>query len=178
MGQDSAPTLETARLRLRAHRVEDFDAIFAMASDPSVMRHISGAQSREEAWRRMMCGPSSWALLGYGYWALERRDDGAVIGQVGIADFKRDMKPSIEGQLELGYLLAASAQGQGFATEAALAVVGWADRILAARELVAIIGGDNAASIRVVERCGFTQRQPATYRGEPLLLFRRRLKPS
>jgi len=119
----AAPTIEMARLRLRAHRLEDFEPILAMASDPAVMRHISGAQPREEAWRRMLCGPGCWALLGYGYWVVERREDGAVIGQAGLADFKRDMRPSIEGFPELGYVFAAEAHGHGFATEAAAAIL-------------------------------------------------------
>jgi RimJ/RimL family protein N-acetyltransferase len=169
-----APTLETARLRLRAHRVEDFEPIFAAASDPEVMRHITGPMSREDTWRRMMCGPGSWALLGYGYWVVERLDDGAVIGQVGLADFKRDMVPSIEGLPELGYVFAAAGQGRGFATEAALAALAFADRELAAEQVVAIIDPDNGPSIRVAERCGFTERETSSYRDEPILLFRRR----
>jgi len=166
--------LETARLTLRAHRAEDFDAVLAMASDPAVMRHITGAQPREEAWRRMVCGPGLWLLLGYGYWLAERRVDGAVIGQIGLADFKRDMEPSIEGLPELGYIFAAHAHGQGYASEAAAAVLAWADQQLAPDQIVAIIDHHNAPSIRLAERHGFTEREEATYKGEPLLLFRRR----
>ncbi len=53
----SAPTLETERLRLRAHRLEDFGPIQAMLGDAAVMRHISGPQKREEGWRRMLTAP-------------------------------------------------------------------------------------------------------------------------
>jgi RimJ/RimL family protein N-acetyltransferase len=169
----SAPTLETERLRLRAHRLEDFEPIFAMVSDDALMRHISGAQPREEAWRRMLTAPGCWALLGYGYWVVERREDGRLLGQAGLADFKRDMQPSIEGLPELGYVFAAHAHGQGYATEAARAVLGWADETLGAPEVVAIIDRDNLPSIRVAERTGFSVRQDATYKGEPLMLFRR-----
>jgi len=169
----AAPTLETARLRLRAHRLADFEPILAIASDPAVMRHICGAQPREEAWRRMLCGPGCWALLGYGYWVVQRREGGAVIGQAGLADFKRDMRPSIEGLPELGYVFAAEAHGQGFATEAAAAILEWADAELAADQIVAIIDENNPASIRVAERNGFSVRESATYRDAPILLFRR-----
>ncbi len=173
MKHRSAPTLETERLRLRAHRNEDFEPIFAMVSDGALMQHISGAQPREEAWRRMLTAPGCWALLGYGYWVVERREDGLLLGQAGLADYKRDMQPSIEGLPELGYVFAAHAHGQGYATEAARAVLDWADAALEAPEIVAIIGQDNIPSIRVAERAGFTAREPALYKGEPILLFRR-----
>lgn len=170
----AAPNLETARLRLRAHEARDFDAIAAISADPEVTRHISGPLPREDSWRRMLCGPGMWTLLGYGYWVVERRDDDRLIGQVGLADFKRAMTPGIEGLPELGYLLAGWAHGQGYAGEAVEAVLGWADRHLAAEEIVAIIDPGNAPSIRVAERAGFAHREAATYKDEPILLFRRR----
>lgn len=169
----AAPTIETARLRLRAHTHDDFAPILAMVSDGETMRHISGAQPREEAWRRMLAGPGCWALLGYGYWVVERLSDGAVIGQAGLADFKRDMKPSIGGIPELGYVFAAAAHGQGYAGEAVTAILDWADRTLDATEIAAIISADNGPSIRLAERQGFAHHEAASYRGEPILLFRR-----
>lgn len=170
----AAPVVETERLRLRAHRIEDFEPIYAMMSDPDVVRHISGPQPREEAWRRMLCGPGLWPLLGYGYWIVERRENGALIGQAGLADFKRDMVPRIEGLPELGYVFSSAARGQGYASEAAAAIIAWADRELSAPELVAIIDPANHASIRVAEKNGFAIREPATYKDAPILLFRRR----
>lgn len=177
MRRRAAPTLETPRLRLRAHRLEDFEPILAMASDPEVMRHISGPQQREDAWRRMLCGPGMWALLGYGYWVAERREDGAVIGQIGLADFKRAIQPSIEALPELGYVFAAHAHKQGFASEAVGAVLDWADGNIRAEQIVAIIDPDNMPSIRVAERAGFTECEAAHYKGEPILLFRRAVHP-
>lgn len=170
-----APVLETRRLTLRPFRASDLDAHAAALGDPKVVRHLGGkTMAREEAWRRLLCAPGLWALLGYGYWAVERRTDGAWLGQIGFADFKRDMIPSIEGMAEMGWIFATHAQGQGFAGEAARAALDWADGALAAPEIVAIIDPENAASIRVAERSGFGEREPAIYLGEPILLFRRR----
>ena len=168
------PVLTTERLILRPHRAEDFDAVAAMTGDAEVMRYIGGKpQPREDSWRRMLCGPSMWMLLGYGYWIVERRADGAAIGQLGFADFKRAMEPSIEGLPELGYLFAVGTHGQGYATEGVTAALGWADATLTADQYVAIIDPENAASIRVIEKAGFASREVATYKGEPTLLFRR-----
>ena len=171
-----APVIETERLRLRAHLHSDLDPIAAMLGDEAVTRHLGGhPHVREDAWRRMLTGPGMWAVLGYGYWVVERREDNAVIGQAGLADYKRDMQPSIEGLPEAGWIFAPSAQRQGYATEAVAAILGWADTKLKPREVVAIIDAENAPSVRVAERTGFDQREAATYKGEPILLFRRRL---
>lgn len=168
------PTIETPRLRLRAVAAGDLDAHAAMLGDPDFVRFLGGhVHSREEAWRKLLAAPGLWALLGYGYWAIEQRADGAYLGQIGFADFKRAMTPSIEGRPEMGWLLAASSQGRGLATEAVLAALDWADEALAGEEIVAIIDPDNHASIRVAEKAGFSQREEARYRDEPILLFRR-----
>jgi RimJ/RimL family protein N-acetyltransferase len=169
-----APVLETPRLRLRGYRAGDLDAQWASMTDPEVVRFLGGApQSREETWRKILGSPGLWALLGYGYWVAERREDGAYLGQIGFADFKRDMKPGIEGIPEMGWIMAPQAQGRGYATEAVLAALAWADGALGGGEIVAIISHDNGASIRIAEKGGFSSREEAVYKGEPILLFRR-----
>lgn len=168
------PVLVTDRLVLRGHQPADLSPIAAMMADPVVVRHIGNrTHPREDAWRRMLCGPAMWMLLGYGYWAVERRSDGELIGQLGFADFKRDMSPSIESLPELGYVFAAEAQGQGFASEGVAAALEWADHTLESDEVVAIIDPGNASSIRVAEKAGFKSRETAVYRGEEILLVRR-----
>jgi RimJ/RimL family protein N-acetyltransferase len=171
---NAAPVLETERLILRPFRAEDVDAQAAMMGDAEVMRFLGGhALSREDAWRKLLGGGAMWALFGWGYWAVARRSDGVMVGQLGFADFKRDMIPGIEGFPEMGWLFAADAGGQGYATEAGLAALAWIDVAHDKPEVVAIIDTDNARSIRVAEKLGFNEKGPATYRDEPILLFRR-----
>jgi RimJ/RimL family protein N-acetyltransferase len=169
-----APVLETPRLRLRGFRASDLDAQWASMTDPEVVRFLGGVpQSREETWRKILGSPGLWALLGYGYWVAERREDGAYLGQIGFADFKRDMSPSIENIPEMGWIMAREAQGRGYATEAVLAALAWADEALGGGEIVAIVSHDNQASIRIAEKSGFSSREEAVYKDEPILLFRR-----
>ena len=169
-----APTIETERLRLRGFRASDLDSQAAVLANEAVVRHLGGRPfSREETWRKMLGSPGLWALLGYGYWVVERLEDGAYLGQIGFADFKRDMVPNIENLPEMGWIFAPEAQGKGYASEAAAAALEWADSNLEAPEIVAIIDPDNAPSIRVAEKAGFDRREDALYRGERILLFRR-----
>jgi RimJ/RimL family protein N-acetyltransferase len=121
----------------------------------------------------LLCGAGLWSLFGYGYWAVERREDARFIGQVGFADFKRSMTPSVEGLPEMGWLFAADTFGRGYASEAVAAGLDWIDDALAPAETVAIIDEANLASIRVAEKAGFARREPANYRNEPILIFRR-----
>jgi RimJ/RimL family protein N-acetyltransferase len=170
-----APVLETARLTLRPFHADDVDAQAAMMGDAQVMRHIGGQPlPREESWRKLLCGAGMWGLFGYGYWAVERRADKAMIGQIGFADFKRGIEPSIENIPEMGWLFAAEAGGQGHATEAGCAALEWIDKALAPGEVAAIINAANLASIRVAEKLGFATQEEARYRGAPILLFRRK----
>ena len=168
------PTIETARLRLRQFREQDLGAHAAMLGDAEVVRFVGGTPlGREEAWRRMLVGLAMWPLFGFGFWAIETKDEGGYVGLAGFADFKREMTPSLDGTVEAGWLFARNAHGRGYATEAMRAAFAWADAHVGASEFTAIISHGNEASIRVAEKLGFDAREEALYRGEPILLFRR-----
>lgn len=174
MAGGSVPLVETERLLLREQRTDDFARHAAMLADPAVYRYVGNAPvSREEAWRKLIGAAGLWSMLGYGYWSVERKSDGAYVGQIGFADFKRDMRPSIDNLPEMGWLLSSDAHGQGFASEAVSAGLRWIDEALGRPEVVAIIDLSNAGSIKVAEKAGFSVREDATYKGEPILLFRR-----
>ena len=152
------PTLETARLRLRAHRADDLSACLALWSDAEVVRYIGGQPSAKDAvWMRMMQYRGHWALTGYGYWLVEERATGAFVGEVGVADFKRDLQPSIEGVPEAGWAIATDKQGRGYATEAVTGALAWVEANLDDPELACIIDPANVASLRVATKLDFRQ---------------------
>lgn len=175
----SAPTLTTPRLILSAHTTADYEAGVELWSDPLVTRFISGRPStREEVWSRLLRYAGLWALLGFGYWAVRDRVSGAFLGDVGLADFHRDVAPAVESMPEAGWVLRPAAHGQGFATEALGAVLAWSDAHLAgpsggAAWTFCLIDPDNRASVRVAEKCGFRPYGRVTYQGQPTSLFRR-----
>jgi len=168
------PALDTERLTLRGHTVADYDESAAMWGDPLVTRHIGGRPSTaEEAWARVLRYGGLWALLGYGYWVVRERESGRFVGEVGFADFRREVVPSLDGAPEAGWAMAPWAHGRGYATEAVRAALAWGDAYLAAPRTVCMIGPENTASIRVAEKCGFRELARATYKGEETLLFQR-----
>jgi RimJ/RimL family protein N-acetyltransferase len=114
-----------------------------------------------------------WALLGYGYWIVRERESGRFVGEVGLAEFRREVTPSLEGAPEAGWVLAPWAHGRGYATEAVRAALSWADANLAAPRTVCLIAPENAASIHVAGKCGFRERTRGTYKGEETLILER-----
>ena len=167
-----APRIETERLVLRQFTPHDLDSLVAMWASPEVVRYIGGVPlTREDTWRRQLAACGQWMFNGFGYWIVEM--DGRIVGQAGLADFKREMEPGIEGEPELGYVFDASVHGQGVAYEACSAILAWADATLGAPSYPAIIDARNEPSIRLAEKLGFTKQADATYRGEPIALFRR-----
>jgi RimJ/RimL family protein N-acetyltransferase len=142
--------LETERLRLRAFRGEDLDAYASMCADPEVMQHLGTGVTlgRADAWRSIAGILGHWKLLGYGMFAVERRDNGAFIGRVGFLD-----PPDWPG-FELGWVLGREHWGQGFAQEAARRALAFAFDKLRRDRVISLIRPANARSIRVAEALG------------------------
>lgn len=171
----SVPVLDTPRLRLRAHRGDDLPDCAAMWSDPDVIRFIGGEPSSEQrTWARLLAYVGHWALMGFGYWAIEERSSGDFVGEVGLADFKRDIAPAMRGSPELGFALVSRFHRKGYATECARAVLAWADAHLSYPGTVCLIDPRNLPSLRVVEKCGYEVFEQGTYSGRPALFLARR----
>jgi RimJ/RimL family protein N-acetyltransferase len=170
----SIPRLETERLVLRGHRLEDFAQCSAMWGDPEVTRFIGGrAFPKDEVWTKLLRYVGHWSVMGFGFWVLEEKDSGRFVGEVGFADFQRDIQPPLNGSPEIGWVLAPWAHGRGLATEAVQAALAWGATHLPAKRTVCLISPDNAASIRVAQKCGYREFYRTTYKGQPTLLFER-----
>jgi len=167
-----APLLETGRLRLRGHRLEDFPACAAMWADPVVTRYIGGKpQTEEESWARLLRYAGHWTLLGFGYWVVEEKATGSFIGEIGFADYRRDLQPSMHGVPEIGWVFVSQAHGKGYATEAARAVIAWGDAHFESAHTTCLIDPENLASIHIAEQCGYRQSHRAIYKGHTTMVF-------
>jgi RimJ/RimL family protein N-acetyltransferase len=170
----AAPQLETERLILRGHRVEDYQELCAIWSDLKVFRHTMGrASTPGEVWHRLLRYSGHWPLLGYGFWAATLKASGEFIGDVGMADFKRDITPSLDGMPEFGWILKSSVHGQGYATEAMRAVDQWSRDNLWQEKICCMISLDNDASIRVAGKLNFEAGVVARYEGNDVRIFTR-----
>ena len=161
------PTLTTERLILREPREDDFEALVAFnASERS--RFVGGPQDRFTSWRGFLAVIGHWALRGFGFWTLQRRDDagGAPVGRVGL--LRNDGWP----ETELGWQLYDGHEGRGYATEAAAAARVHAYDSLGFTTLVSYIAPDNTASRHVAERLGAAAEGQIDLLGAPALVYR------
>lgn len=165
---------ETPRLLLRRHEAADFPAYLEMCADPAMSRFSGlGPAGSEEAWMRLLRQAGHWSLFGYGFVAVEEKASGRLIGEAGLGDFKRPFGSAFDDSPEAGWAIARWAQGRGYATEAAAAVLEWIESRLGIRRTVCLIHVENAASIRVAEKLGYTPFGECAYRGYSAIIFER-----
>ncbi len=146
--------LATPRLLLRTWRPEDLEPYIELCADPDVMRHIGDGRpkSADETRTSFDRIQSEWDRCGYGLFALELLDTGAFIGFTGMSEpwFLPQVMPAVE----VGWRLRADHWNQGYATEAAHAVVDWAFGSFDLQRLIAIVAAANTASARVAGKVG------------------------
>ena len=161
------PTLETERLRLRAFREDDLDAFAAIYADAEVMRFIGDGKvaDRDGTWRVMSLLLGHWQLRGYGIWAAEEKETGALVGRIGL------WNPEGWPGLEVGWLLARSHWGRGLATEGGRRSLAWAFDELGADHVISLIRPENAASIRVAEKLGERREAATRILGDDALVY-------
>ena len=141
--------METERLVLRMFRESDTDAYAEMLADPEVMRFLGGKPlPRAEAWRNMAMVLGHWHLRGFGFWAVEEKESGELVGRVGC------WRPEGWPGLEVGWTLRRRFWGRGYATEAARASMNYVFQVLDQTRVISLIDPDNVNSIRVAERLG------------------------
>jgi RimJ/RimL family protein N-acetyltransferase len=149
--------LQTPRLAIRPFTDGDAAFVVELLNDPDWLRFIGERNVRTPDDARTYLRDkihAAQARHGFALWAVERRDDGAAIGMCGLV--RREGLADVD----LGYAFLPAARGQGFAREAASAVLARAFGPLRLQRVVAITSIDNAASGRVLEAVGmrFEQR--------------------
>jgi len=160
-------TLETERLLLRPFRNDDIDAYAAMCADPEVMRFLGSRAvlDREDAWRQMAMFVGHWQLRGFGTWAVVQKENGCLIGRVGLHF------PEGWPDREIAWTLARPSWGRGFALEAARAALAHAFGHLGWTRAISLIDPENHRSIRLAERLGERLEGEITLRGQRLSLY-------
>lgn len=157
------PVLETARLRLRRFVADDFAAICAIHADPATMRYMGDGKPRDPAltWAQMTMWTGMHAMRRGGWFAITRREDGAVIGRTGINAQPAWPEP------EVAYTIARDQWGRGYASETAAAVRDWGWRTLGPPTLVSLVKVGNAASANVARKLGARLTGTREFEGRP-----------
>lgn len=160
------PSIDTARLHLRAPRIDDFSVYAEITAGPRGV-HILDEPTREAAWLDFAQMVATWVLRGHGLWAVQTKADDAVIGFVLLGFEPGDHEP------ELGYMFREAAEGQGFANEAAIAARDFGFDMLGLPSLVSTIDPDNHRSCRLAERLGASRDSAAEAAfDEDILVYR------
>lgn len=171
------PTINTARVTLRAMRPEDFDRYADIWADAQVVQFVGGKpKTRDEAWRSFLVNAGHWQMTGFGQWAIEDHTSKRMLGQVGFFNGARGLGADFDAHPEAGWVLAREAQGRGLGPEAAEAAHDWFDRVVTG-PLVCMIDCAHGRSKRLAERLGYRSFRRADEAAGPVDLFIRKSPP-
>ncbi len=162
----SVPHLHTERLTLREYRVDDFDLFADHLSNAESSAHL-GAADRQTAWRIFCSHAGLWLLNGAGWWSIEDRQTGQLLGSVG-AFFRFESTV-----MEMGWNTYRAFWGKGIANEAAAAVLDYAFEVRGEKKVRALIASGNESSRRVAERLGMTYEMETELNGKGINSYMR-----
>ena len=162
--------LETVRLQLRRISLDDAAFLLDLLNQPSFLRHIGdkGVRTEADARRYIQDGPgASYERFGFGLYLVQIKDGGEPIGICGL--LKREWLEDVD----LGFALQPRFWGEGYAFEAASAVLAYAREQLGLRRIVAVTSLDNEPSIQLLAKLAFRFERIArvTEEGPELRLF-------
>lgn len=147
----NTPVLKTARLILRRFTPEDAGFMLGLLNEPSFIANIGdrGVRTIEQARQFLVQGHiASYERHGYGHYLVELQDGHVAIGSCGL------IHREAIGEVDVGYALLPAWWSQGYAFEAASAVMEYGRDRLGLKRIVAVVAPGNTASIRVLQKLG------------------------
>lgn len=159
--------LETVRLRLEAWEPEDWLLFRPLATDPEMVRYISGGVPWTDEQTRRFSEKQSVRLVADGYcrWKLMHKENGDFAGFCGVGLLDGFTEP------EIGWWVARRYWGQGLATEAAMETLRDARERIKVPHLISVAHQDNAASIRIMRKIGLRFDRAIEYKGYPVVVY-------
>ena len=151
---DRLPTLDAPRVRLRWLAASDVDGLFAVFSDETTMRYWS-TPAMTERWQAedyLRSIHEGFAARTLFQWGVERKDDGLLLGTCTLFNIH-----VANMRAEVGYILRSAYWGRGYMSEGLGALIDHAFRVMKLRRLEADVDPNNANSLRILERMGFSR---------------------
>jgi RimJ/RimL family protein N-acetyltransferase len=157
--------VETARLLLRRWQDADLERLVDLHGDPRVARFLSvegRPWPRERSVGAFAHFRRQWQDNGFGPWAAIDKHTGGWLGQIGLNE-----RPGWPGphKVEVGWELHPSVWGQGLATEGGRAALRYGFEVVGLERIISAARADNAASRRVMEKCGLAFQEEFTHQG-------------
>ena len=159
--------LETKRLILKPIDPSHLDNLFALRSDPEVMKYIGetgSTQTREEVENFIQCGTGYYEKYGLDFFSVFEKETGEFVGQAGLFHVGFDVKQS---DIELAYRLHTKYWNRGYATELAKALIEYGFKKLSLPKIIAAVRPENERSRRVMEKAGMSYIGIVDFRGKP-----------
>jgi RimJ/RimL family protein N-acetyltransferase len=166
--------IETGRLRLRPHQVQDFNRylpLWVLPEPPGT--HAPMQLTPEEVWARLLRFVGHWSHFGYGLFVVEERGSGDIVAEVGLAHFMRGIGPAFDAAPEAAWRVLATRRGAGIAGEAMAGALAWFDRAIRTERTVCLIYAGHERSIRVATRLGYRPFGQCEFKGQSASLFER-----
>lgn len=155
---------ETARLILRTEAPGDLDRWMEVMNTAAVRKHLGGVQERHEVEAGFARKAAGIAKDGYGFWHLQTKGDGQLIGQCGIGSIEVETAPvELRTGLQIGWSIAESHWRKGYAMEAARAVIELAFTRHGLDLLYAQTSDANVASWQMMEKFGMERMRALDY---------------
>ncbi|GAA4468190.1 GNAT family N-acetyltransferase [Nemorincola caseinilytica] len=159
-------TITADRLHITEFSVYDTSFIIELLNSPGWLQYIGdrGVSDTETALAYLMNGPmKSYNEKGFGLWLVKLRATNASIGMCGL--LQREYLP----HPDIGFALLPRYEGQGYAFEAANAVLRHGAEVLDMRTIMAIVTPGNEHSLRLLQKLGFAHKGPITVHDEELV---------
>lgn len=166
--------IETERLIGTRPLLRDADDLHPLVADPRVADwlwpgDLGGPRTLAQTRALLVKDIDRWKRSGFGPWVWRDAATGAMIGRAGLAPAPEYFG---EGEVEVGYLIAADRWGEGLASEITRASLGVAFDELGLPSVIAFTQPHNLASRGVMERCGFVYEGEVEHAGLPHVLYR------
>jgi RimJ/RimL family protein N-acetyltransferase len=155
---------ETARLILRTEAPGDVERWIEVMNTPAVRKHLGGVQERHEVEAGFARKTADIARNGYGFWHVQTKDDGLLIGHCGLASIEVEAAPAeLRAARQIGWSIAESHWRKGYAMEAARAVIDLAFNRHGLNLLYAQTSDANVASWKMMGKLGMERVRKLDY---------------